>query len=141
MAATVEGLAQAGYPVQRINVNRQPELARRYAVSAIPCCIVVERGREIDRVTGVTTMERLKLRLRPGFPSPIRDPRFLSPVPHPAWRYERPIGYRAAVVENFAAAPVPLAQPVPPSLAQPEPPRFERLAAACWSVGTAASSS
>ena len=63
MAPGVESLAQAGYLVERINIDRQPELAHRYGVGAVPCYIVVEQGREIDRVTGVTTIERLKLKL------------------------------------------------------------------------------
>ena len=99
MAATVDDLAQAGYAVERINIDKQPELARRYGVRAIPCCIIVERGREIDRVTGVTTIERLTLKLA------AKNERGVNGlVPHPAWRYERPTGYRAAVVRIFCYA-------------------------------------
>ncbi len=99
MAPSVESLAQAGYLVERINIDRQPELARRYGVSAVPCYVVVEQGREIDRVTGVTTIERLKLKL--GTRGERRGARQVNAAPHPAWRYERPTGYRAAVVRIF----------------------------------------
>ena len=63
MAPTVESLARAGYAVRRINIDQQPDLARQYDVSAIPCFVVVQEGREIDRVTGMTTIERLKVKL------------------------------------------------------------------------------
>ncbi len=104
MTPTIESLARAGYPVRRINIDHEPGLAREYGVNAIPCFVVVERAAEIDRVTGVTTIERLKLKLDrklqvPRSPSPI--PRPPSPAPHPAWRYERPVGHRAAVVRIF----------------------------------------
>ena len=128
MAATVDDLAQAGYAVERINIDKQPELARRYGVRAIPCCIIVERGREIDRVTGVTTIERLTLKLA------AKNERGVNGlVPHPAWRYERPTGYRAAVVQILCYAQCPRARPVPCSRSAPS-------AAASWCVGTTASS-
>jgi thioredoxin 1 len=97
LAPTVDSLAQAGYRVQRINIDRQPDLAHRYGVSAVPCCIVVQQGREIDRVNGVATIERLKLKLRPG----VRVTGSASVEPRPAWRYESSIGYRGAVVRIF----------------------------------------
>ena len=65
MAPTVESLVRAGYAVRRINIDQQPGLARQYDVSAIPCFVVVQEGREIDRVTGMTTIERLKMKLSP----------------------------------------------------------------------------
>ena len=95
MAPTVENLVQAGYAVRRINIDQQPGMARQYNVGAIPCFVVVQEGREIDRVTGMTTIERLKMKLSPlavshgAKPQAARDAR---------WRYERPVGRYSAVV-------------------------------------------
>ena len=63
MGPTMESLVQAGYAVRRINIDQEPGLARQYDVSTIPCFVVVQEGREIDRVTGMTTIERLVVKL------------------------------------------------------------------------------
>ncbi len=99
MAPAVENLLETGFAVERINIDDRPELARQYGVTSIPCFVVVHQGREIDRISGVTTIERLKLKLRGR--SEIRDPKSNVGVPHPAWRYERPAGHRAAIVRIF----------------------------------------
>ena len=98
----VDSLASEGYAVRRVNVNENKELAARYGVESIPCFIVLERGREVSRVVGPTTIERLKLmyRMKPVLPpSAVGPPP--SAAPHPAWRYERPAGHRAALVRVY----------------------------------------
>lgn len=103
MAPVVDALTRAGYPVRRVNVDQCPTLARRYDVTAVPCFVAVVEGAAVDRVVGVCAYERLEAMLK----RPIRDPSSLAPrptslVPHPAWRYEPPLGHRAAVVRIFA---------------------------------------
>ncbi len=104
-SAAIDQLARDGYAVERINVDQQPELARQYGVTSIPCFVVVERGREIDRVVGRASIERLKVKLiRRDNPNSRIDVRKKNPPerrPHPAWRYEKPVGHRAAVVRIF----------------------------------------
>jgi thioredoxin 1 len=100
MTATVESLVQAGYSVQRINIDQQPDLARQYGVGTIPCFVVVESGREVDRVTGSTTIERLKFKLKTKERKPADKTRAPN-QPSPAWRYESPTGCRAAVVRIY----------------------------------------
>ncbi len=95
MTPTVNSLAQAGYVVQRINIDQQPDLARQYGVNAIPCFVVVQQGREIDRVVGVTSVEHLTMKLKG------EGGRGKGDFPSPAWRYERPVGHRAAVVRIY----------------------------------------
>jgi hypothetical protein len=51
---------KAGYPVQRVNKDRNPTLAAKYDVQAIPCFVMVVDGREVDRVVGGTTYSRLE---------------------------------------------------------------------------------
>jgi thiol-disulfide isomerase/thioredoxin len=93
MAPTVDRLASEGYTVTKIDVDAQRALADSYGVHSIPTFIVVEQGREVDRVTGATTLERLKLHLRkPAVKAESQG------QPHPAWRYVEPKGYFSAVV-------------------------------------------
>jgi thioredoxin 1 len=103
MAATVDQLASAGYTVERVNVDQDRELAARFGVDSIPCYVVVEQGREVDRIVGKASLERLRQKMQPaergrgerGIQNRERGERGQS---HPAWRYERPSGYRSAVV-------------------------------------------
>ncbi len=98
MTATVDRLAAEGCVVQRVNVDRQPELAAQYHVQTIPCFVWVEGGREVHREVGAVSIERLRWR------SPkleARNPKADAREPHPAWRYERAEGRRAAVVRIF----------------------------------------
>jgi thiol-disulfide isomerase/thioredoxin len=108
MEPAVDAVARDGYNVQRIDIDRNRELAARYSVGSIPCFIVVERGKEIDRIVGHASVERLKLKLTKK--SPVRNQPSSLPAsptgsserrPHPAWRYEKAVGYRAAVVRIF----------------------------------------
>jgi len=97
MAPTVDVLVRDGYAVRRIDIDQESGLARQYGVTSLPCFVVVQKGREIDRVTGIVTMERLKQKLKPeagGQRADVADP-------HPAWRYERAVGWRSCVVRIF----------------------------------------
>ena len=104
-SAAIDQLARDGYAVERINVDQQPELARQYGATSIPCFVVVEHGKEIDRIVGQTSIERLKLKLirrdNPSFRVDVREKNPPERRPHPAWRCEKPVGHRAAVVRIF----------------------------------------
>jgi thiol-disulfide isomerase/thioredoxin len=101
MQPTVDALVREGYSVQRINIDRDREQATRFGVAAVPCFIVVERGKEVDRIVGQTSIERLKWKLRRA--TPAHNPHHNPPErrPHLAWRYEEPVGHRAAVVRVY----------------------------------------
>ncbi len=61
MEPTVRALQQKGYPVQRINIKDNPELAAKYGVQSIPCYVMLVDGQEADRITGSnTTLSRLE---------------------------------------------------------------------------------
>ncbi len=93
MSPVVDSLARDGYAVERVNIDRNRDLAVRYGVTSVPCFVVVEQGKEVDRIVGQTSIERLKAKMkRRG----LRVER--GNQPHPAWRYERAVGHRAAVV-------------------------------------------
>ena len=59
MAPTVDELAVRGYPIRKINVDRDRATADRFRVQALPCYIMVVDGREVDRVEGPTSYGRL----------------------------------------------------------------------------------
>jgi thiol-disulfide isomerase/thioredoxin len=65
MVPLVESVAAAGWPVRRIDVDRETDLVRRFGVTAVPCYILVVKGRETGRIDGATTradLERLLAR-------------------------------------------------------------------------------
>jgi len=96
MAPVMEQLEREGYAVEKVDVDKNRELAERFGVKALPAFIVVKDGRVVDRMTGVTTIERLR---RPLVRKPLKAAgKAVKRRPTPAWRYERAVGYRAAVV-------------------------------------------
>jgi thiol-disulfide isomerase/thioredoxin len=52
MDATLAELEQAGYPVERVNIDQQRSLAAKYNVDSIPTFVLVVNGRETGRLTG-----------------------------------------------------------------------------------------
>jgi len=60
MDPLVAQLVARGYPVKKINVMQDPQLAARFNVTGVPCFVMLCRGREIDRAVGATSQDRLK---------------------------------------------------------------------------------
>ncbi len=80
MNPTVEALVDAGYPVQRVNVDQNPAAGRQVRRPSIPCFVMVVNGREVDREVGRTSMSRLSEMCRAGARPPRRhDRRRCSP--------------------------------------------------------------
>ena len=104
MAPVVDRLAVQGYSVTRVNIDVDRAMAVRFGIDAVPTYIVVERGVVVDRVTGITTIERLKRKMRP----PAKRQ---SDQPTRAWIYTSATGHRAALVHIYAemAKPVRIA--------------------------------
>jgi thioredoxin 1 len=104
MMPTIDAIAAEGFAVKRIDVDCEPDLARQHNVRSLPCFVVLESGREIDRVTGVATAERLKWKMKSKSVTKekrVRSPAAIAPQPRPAWRYEEAVGPRAAVVRIY----------------------------------------
>ncbi len=59
MEPTLERLEEGGYPVRRINIDRSPDLARQFGIGPIPCFVLIRDGREVERVVGATSYDRL----------------------------------------------------------------------------------
>ena len=113
MKPTVDALATAGYNVQRINVDRQKSLAVKFGIERVPCFVAVAEGQETDRIVGSCSYQRLEAmitrRVRVPLAKPV-PPSVISNLkseirnpksPRPAWRYERPVSHRAAVVRIY----------------------------------------
>ena len=60
MEPIVARLEQAGYPVRHVDVDRQRQIAQRYRVQGVPCFVMLQGGREVDRVVGRASYARLQ---------------------------------------------------------------------------------
>ena len=63
---TVERIAAAGFPIRQVDIDQQPELAARYQITSVPSFVMVAEGREVDRVVGMASFERLEQMLARG---------------------------------------------------------------------------
>ena len=51
---------ETGVELIKINVDQNRELAQQYGVRGIPCFVVVNDGAEVNRATGMQTLQQLK---------------------------------------------------------------------------------
>jgi S1-C subfamily serine protease len=114
MKPIVQSLINAGYPVRQIDVSREPELARQYNITGIPCFVMLVDGQEVDRVVGGnTSSERLQqmfsrahARIRAQSPDPAppaRPP--AAPVSHTPVSWSG-LADNAAGPPNLASGPI-----------------------------------
>ena len=73
MEPTIARLEQAGYPVRRVDVEAQPDLARRFGIGPIPCFVLVRDGREVQRIVGGTSYEQLVQLFQQAGPAAIAN--------------------------------------------------------------------
>ncbi len=59
MDPTIRKLTADGYPVRKVNIDREQQLARQYGVDRVPTYVLVAGGREITRVVGPTSYDGL----------------------------------------------------------------------------------
>ena len=64
MEPIVGQLAASGFPIRKVDIAREPELANRHGVSGVPTFVMLKDGQEVDRVVGATTVERLQAMLQ-----------------------------------------------------------------------------
>ncbi len=60
MAPIVRDIAAAGWLVRHVDVDREVDLVRRFAVTGVPCYVLLVKGHEIDRINGATTRGELE---------------------------------------------------------------------------------
>jgi thiol-disulfide isomerase/thioredoxin len=85
MDPVVGSVLAEGYPVRRVNVDQERELANRFGVQGIPCFVMLVNGREVDRVVGATDRSRLEAMFtRNGVEPAVNAARGQSPGMNPA---------------------------------------------------------
>lgn len=60
MEPLLRDVAAAGWPVRRVDCDRELDLVRRFGVSAVPCYVLVVKGHEVGRIDGATTKGELE---------------------------------------------------------------------------------
>ena len=91
MEPIVQRLASAGFSVRKVDVDQDPNSAAQYKITGLPSFVMLQGGREVDRVVGAASFARLQQmfeRAQPkGSPSPgvrgqsTEQP--ISPIAHP----------------------------------------------------------
>jgi thioredoxin 1 len=55
----------------RVDVEREPDLAERFGVQAVPTLVLVKGGRVVDRLEGRASQPRIESMLEPHLPTVI----------------------------------------------------------------------
>jgi len=64
MDDTIQKLAARGYPVRKVNVDENRQLAQTHHVTEIPCFVLLVDGREVSRSKGVIPLGNLEKMFR-----------------------------------------------------------------------------
>lgn len=59
MEPVLKRLQNDGYPVQQINADSQPQVARQFRIDSFPTFVLIRGGREQGRIVGATSYDRL----------------------------------------------------------------------------------
>ena len=70
LAPVVEELAEAGYPVRKVDIDQHPELAAQYNVTKVPTLILVKDGQPVSRGMGILSRAELEGMMRKHGVSP-----------------------------------------------------------------------
>ena len=124
-SGTVDQLVHRGYPVRKVNIDHERQLAKQFRVSGIPCFVLVVDGREVSRVEGAKSLAEFEQMFQSAGVGPKaarapstrgQSPDPASGMPFPATTDSEPLAVaeldRSAASEPFAAA-----QPAPAELA------------------------
>ncbi len=60
MKPTLEALRAKGYPVRKVDVEREPALAQRLGVTSLPTFVMLADGREVGRLVGRASLDQLE---------------------------------------------------------------------------------
>jgi thiol-disulfide isomerase/thioredoxin len=73
---SVDQLVSEGWIVRSVNVDREADFAQRWQITQLPTLIVVQNGREVDRIVGAMPLDRLRDRLNQtaNRPSEVASP-------------------------------------------------------------------
>ncbi len=60
MGPLVAEIAAAGWMVRHVDVDREPDIVRRFGVTGVPCYVLLVKGHEVGRINGATTRDELE---------------------------------------------------------------------------------
>lgn len=60
MSPIIDKLGQQGYPVRKVDVDRERAVAERFGITAMPTFVLLVNGREVMRQTGATSEAQLR---------------------------------------------------------------------------------
>ncbi len=83
MSPIVHKLEREGFPIQKVDIDQDPNLARQYSVTSIPAFVLVVDGREVGREVGRTSEHQLR--------------RMLASIPQ-----EKPAAQQTMIASNSA---------------------------------------
>ncbi len=118
MDPIVRQLADAGYPVRKVNLDRQAELAARFGVTRIPCFVMLVDGQVVAKELGPQSLGKLEQMCR------LADDR-TAPVPRPAGRHLPTVFTGSPTAQTDVRA----ASHDPPAAARQTAPEADLLAA------------
>ena len=102
MSPMVEKLKRQGYPIRVLDIRRTPRLARQLGVNLLPTFVLIEQGRAVKKIVGVTSEQRLRSLAAAARASSRKSPSKREsgsdPGPSPAARLTGPAGSGAPVV-------------------------------------------
>ena len=78
MAPLVGEITAAGWVVRHVDADRERDLVRRFAVTGVPCYVLLVKGQEVGRINGATTRGELEQLLAKS-----REPLGLAALPAP----------------------------------------------------------
>jgi len=73
MAPLVAEIEAAGWVVRHVDVDRENDLVKRFAVTGVPCYVLLVKGNEVGRINGATTRPELE-RLLGAAAAPLGAP-------------------------------------------------------------------
>ena len=76
MAPLVGEITAAGWIVRHVDADRERDLVRRFAVTGVPCYVLLVKGQEVGRINGATTRGELEQLLAKS-----REPLGLAALP------------------------------------------------------------
>ena len=60
MSPVIDRLKRAGYRIRPVDIRRTPDLARPLRIELLPTFVLIENGREVRRIVGVTSESQLR---------------------------------------------------------------------------------
>lgn len=114
MEPTVARLVNAGYPVQKINLDQQPQYGQQFKIQGVPTYVMIVKGHETERLVGAASYDKLVQLFGGTAPTPTpvaarpEDATLVrgqSPQPElPAAANARPTAYPASQTSYQVAA-------------------------------------